>query len=52
MYQKFKNGVQLPYDILDIQNIPDGAKDGHWIEIRCAGFGSESSAHPSLINRF
>ena len=52
MYQKFKNGVQLPYDILDIHNIPDGAKEGHFIEIRCGGFGSEISAHPTENNQF
>ena len=52
MYQKFSKGVQLPYDILDIHNIPDGAKAGNFIEIRCGGFGSEISAHPTEKNQF
>ncbi len=51
-YQKFKLGVQLPYDILDIHNIPDGAKQGNFIEIRCGGFGSEISAHPTEKDQF
>ena len=52
MYQKFSQGVQLPFDILDIHNIPDGAKPGHFIEIRCGGFGSEISAHPTEKKQF
>ena len=52
MYQKFSQGVQLPFDILDIHNIPDGAKQGHFIEIRCGGFGSEISAHPTEKKQF
>lgn len=52
MYQKFSKGVQLPYDILDIHNIPDGAKQGNFIEIRCGGFGSEISPHPTEKNQF
>ena len=52
MYQKFKQGVQLPYDVLDIHNIPDGAKAGNFIEIRCGGFGSEISPHPTEKNQF
>ena len=52
MYQKFSQGVQLPFDILDIHNIPDGAKRGHFIEIRCGGFGSEISAHPTEKKQF
>ncbi len=52
LYLKFKQGVQLPYDILDIHNIPDGAKAGNFIEIRCGGFGSEISAHPTEKNQF
>ncbi len=52
MYQKFSQGVKLPFDILDIHNIPDGAKRGHFIEIRCGGFGSEISAHPTEKKQF
>ena len=52
LYLKFKQGVQLPYDILDIHNIADGAKAGNFIEIRCGGFGSEISAHPTEKNQF
>ncbi|RZG47001.1 esterase-like activity of phytase family protein [Acinetobacter wuhouensis] len=52
MYQKFSKGVQLPYDILDIHNIPDGAKQGNFIEIRCGGFGSEISPHPTEKKQF
>ncbi|RZG77837.1 esterase-like activity of phytase family protein [Acinetobacter sp. WCHAc060025] len=52
IYKKFSKGVQLPYDILDIHNIPDGAKQGNFIEIRCGGFGSEISAHPTERNQF
>ena len=52
LYQKFKQGVRLPYDILDIHNIPDGAKQGHFIEVRCGGFGSEISPHPTEKNQF
>ena len=52
MYQKFSQGIQLPFDILDIHNIPDGAKPGHFIEIRCGGFGSEISAHPTEKKQF
>ncbi len=52
MYQKFKQGIQLPYDVLDIHNIPDGAKAGNFIEIRCGGFGSEISPHPTEKNQF
>lgn len=52
MYQKFSQGVQLPFDVLDIHNIPDGAKQGHFIEIRCGGFGSEISAHPTEKKQF
>lgn len=52
MYQKFSQGVKLPFDILDIHNIPDGAKQGHFIEIRCGGFGSEISAHPTEKKQF
>ena len=52
MYQKISKGVQLPYDILDIHNIPDGAKQGSFIEIRCGGFGSEISPHPTEKNQF
>ena len=51
MYQKFKQGIQLPYDVLDIHNIPDGAKAGNFIEIRCGGFGSEISPHPTEKNQ-
>ena len=51
-YQKFSQGVQLPYDILNIHNIADGAKQGHFIEIHCGGFGSEISAHPTEKNQF
>ena len=52
MYQKFSKGVQLPYDILNIHNIPDGAKQGNFIEVRCGGFGSEISPHPTEKNKF
>ena len=52
MYQKFKQGIQLPYDVLDIHNISDGAKAGNFIEIRCGGFGSEISPHPTEKNQF
>ena len=52
LYLKFKQGVQLPYDVLDIHNIPDGAKAGNFIEIRCGGFGSEISPHPTEKNQF
>ena len=52
LYQKFKQGVRLPYDVLDIHNIPDGAKQGHFIEVRCGGFGSEISPHPTEKNQF
>ena len=52
LYLKFKQGVQLPYDILDIHNIADGAKAGNFIEIRCGGFGSEISPHPTEKNQF
>lgn len=52
IYKKFKKGVQLPYDILDIHNIPDGAQSGNFIEIRCGGFGSEISPHPTEKNQF
>ncbi|WP_227542599.1 esterase-like activity of phytase family protein [Acinetobacter wuhouensis] len=52
LYKKFKQGVRLPYDILNIHNIPDGAKAGNFIEIRCGGFGSEISPHPTEKNQF
>jgi hypothetical protein len=52
VYQKFSLGVQLPYDILDIHDIPDGAKEGHFIEIHCGGFGSEISPHPTEKHQF
>jgi len=52
LYQKFKQGVRLPYDILNIHNIPDGAKQGNFIEIHCGGFGSEISPHPIEKNQF
>ena len=51
-YQAFIQGVQLPYDVLDIHNIPDGAKQGNFIEIHCGGFGSEISPHPTEQNQF
>lgn len=51
-YKKFSQGVQLPYDILNIHNIPDGAKPGHFIEIHCGGFGSEIAAHPTEKYQF
>ena len=52
VYQKFSRGVPLPYDILDIHDIPDGAKEGHFIEIHCGGFGSEISPHPTEKHQF
>ncbi|AXY56490.1 esterase-like activity of phytase family protein [Acinetobacter chinensis] len=52
VYQKFSRGVQLPYDILDIHDIPDGAKEGHFIEIHCGGFGSEISPNPTEKHQF
>lgn len=52
MYKKFATGVSLSYDILDIHNIPDAAKSGHFIEFRYGGFGSALSAHPTAKNQF
>ena len=52
MYKKFATGVSLSYDILDIHNIPDAAKLGHFIEFRYGGFGSALSAHPTAKNQF
>jgi len=52
LYKKFSQGVRLPYEVLNIHNIPDGAKPGHFIEIRCGGFGSEISAHPTEKYQF
>lgn len=52
MYKKFAKGVPLSYDILDIHNIPDAAKSGHFIEFRYGGFGSALSAHPTAKNQF
>lgn len=52
VYRNFRKGVHLPYNILNIHDIPDGAKQGHFIEIRCGGFGSEISAHPTEKNQF
>ena len=51
-YQPFFKGVQLPYDLLEIHNVPDGAKRGRFIEFRYGGFGSELSAHPTEKNQF
>ncbi|AMW79192.1 phytase esterase-like protein [Acinetobacter sp. TGL-Y2] len=48
----FAQGVSLPYELLETNPIPDGAKEGHFIEIRCGGFGSEISAHPSIPHQF
>jgi len=52
LYKKFSQGVRLPYEVLNIHNIPDGAKPGHFIEVRCGGFGSEISAHPTEKYQF
>lgn len=52
MYQKMNKGIQLPYDILDIHDIADGAKPDSYIEIRCGGFGSELSPHPTNKKQF
>ncbi|MGO3383965.1 MAG: esterase-like activity of phytase family protein [Acinetobacter guillouiae] len=52
LYKKFSQGVRLPYEVLNIRNIPDGAKPGHFIEVRCGGFGSEISAHPTEKYQF
>ena len=51
-YQAFTQGIQLPYDVLDIHNIPDGAKQGNFIEVHCGGFGSEISPHLTEKNKF
>ena len=51
-YQAFTQGIQLPYDVLDIHNIPDGAKQGNFIEVHCGGFGSEISPHLTEKNQF
>lgn len=51
-YHAFTRGIQLPYDVLDIHNIPDGAKQGNFIEVHCGGFGSEISPHPTEKNQF
>ena len=50
--KKFYKGVSLPYETLDIHNIPDGAKQDHFIEIHCGGFGSEISPHPTQKYQF
>jgi hypothetical protein len=52
LYKKFNRGVVLPYEVLNIDHIPDGAKSGNIIEIRCGGFGSEISAHPTKKYQF
>lgn len=51
-FNDFAQGVALPFELLETDPIPDGAKVGHFIEIRCGGFGSEISAHPSIQNQF
>lgn len=51
-FKDFAQGVALPFELLETSPIPDGAKAGNFIEIRCGGFGSEISAHPSHKNQF
>lgn len=51
-FKDFAQGVALPFELLETDPIPDGAKEGHFIEIHCGGFGSEISAHPSIKNQF
>ncbi len=50
--KKFYKGVSLPYETLDIHNIPDEAKQDHFIEIHCGGFGSEIFSHPTQKYQF
>ncbi|MEG1709739.1 MAG: esterase-like activity of phytase family protein [Acinetobacter sp.] len=52
IYKLFSKGVRLPYQILDIHNIPDAVKPDHFIEFRYGGFGSGLSAHPVDQNQF
>lgn len=51
-FNDFAQGIALPFELLETDPIPDGAKVGHFIEIRCGGFGSEISGHPSIQNQF
>lgn len=52
LYQAFFKGVQLPYTVLDLHHLVDGAKAGNFIEVHCGGFGSAISAHPTHKNQF